>query len=240
MQEKKYAVSCTARVLLFLLKCLAGYIFESSYKKLISVTVEGNFMEIGFSALYWIIFLPLIDKTWFILIGSYLQEEEIKVSAGKKEGRSVKTFFKTHNQKNPHKTEKQVWRPFTEYIHYLLHKCKKLKIITKVFDFNVFPLFGENYCVDITFVTILNVNSMDTVSIRNKQAASDLRYISAGRYFCMYALYQYAWVFTQAGRMHLHLGLRTLACLGMVEMQITVYRMLISNTDGLKFQKQQL
>lgn len=125
-------------------------------------------------------------------------------------------------------------------IHYVLHKCKMLKIITKVFDFNVFPLFGENYCVGITFITILNVNSVDTTSIKNKQAVSDSRCIFAGKYFCMYVLDQSVWVFTHPGRMHLHLGLCTLACLGMVEMQITIYRMLISNTDGLKFQKQQL
>lgn len=35
-------------------------------------------------------------------------------------------------------------------------------------------------------------------------------------------------------------GTLCLACLGMVGMQITMYRMLISNTDGPKFQKQQL
>lgn len=183
---------------------------------------------------------------WFILIGSYLQEEDIKVSAGKKKkGGGVWKLSSKHTNKKPPQTEKQPGRPFTKCIRWLLHKHKKLKIITKVFDFNVFPLFGENYCVGITFVTILNVNSMNTVSIKNKQAknkqaASDLRCIFAWKYFCMYVLYQYVWVFTHAGRMHLHLGLCTLACLGMVEMQITVYGMLISNTDGLKFQKQQL
>lgn len=109
-----------------------------------------------------------------------------------------------------------------------------------MFDFNVFPLFGENYCVSISSVTILNVNSVDTISIRNEQAASDSRCIFAGKYFCMYVLYQYVWVFTHAGRMHLHLGLCTSACLGVVEVQIPIYRMLTSHTDDLKFQNQQL
>lgn len=49
----------------------------------------------------------------------------------------------------------------------------------------------------------------------------------------------YVCVFTHAARRCLHLGLCTLACLGMVKVQRTVYRMLISNTDGLEFQKQQ-
>lgn len=50
---------------------------------------------------------------WFILIGSFLQEEEIKVSAGKTEERSVKTFFKSHKQKTT-PNWKTTWKTFYE------------------------------------------------------------------------------------------------------------------------------
>lgn len=119
-------------------------------------------------------------------------------------------------------------------IHYLLHKCKKLEVVTKVFYFSVFPLFRQTYCIDITFVTILSVNSVETLI--NKQAVSQLGCVVAGTYLCacflsiclcLYPCRQNAFTF---GTLYF----------GMVEMQITIYRMLISNTDGLKFQTQQL
>jgi len=57
--------------------------------------------------------------------------------------------------------------------------------------------------------------------------------------FKAFFLCPYVCVFSHAARRCLHLGLCTLACLGIVKVQRTVYRMLISNTDGLEFQKPQ-